>query len=218
MAWLRRLYNWTMDKAAHPQAQGWLAFFCFIEASFFPIPPHPLLGLMCLAEPRNALRFGIIATLSSVAGGMLGYAIGWGLYGSIGEWLIATLGYAETFPLAQCRFAELGPWAVFIGGATPVPFKLMTLTAGFMEMALLPFILASLAGRGLVFVVVGALFRVFGTPIKAFIERYLGLVTTVFALLVVAGFLAITQLRGADDGKDGAKACAAAVPLDDRTG
>lgn len=218
MAWLRRLYNWTMDKAAHPHAQGWLAFFCFIEASFFPIPPHPLLGLMCLAEPRNALRFGIIATLSSVAGGMLGYAIGWGLYGSIGEWLIATLGYADTFPVAQCRFAELGPWAVFIGGATPVPFKLMTLTAGFMEMALLPFILASLAGRGLVFVVVGALFRVFGTPIKAFIERYLGLVTTVFALLVVAGFLAITQLRGADDDKDGAKACAAAVPLDDRTG
>lgn len=205
-----------MDKAAHPQAQAWLAFFCFIEASFFPIPPHPLLGLMCLAEPRKALRFGIIATLSSVAGGLLGYAIGWGLYGSVGEWLIATLGYAETFPLAQCRFAELGPWAVFIGGATPVPFKLMTLTAGFMEMALLPFILASIAGRGLVFVVVGGLFRVFGTPIKAFIERYLGLVTTAFALLVVAGFLAITQLRGSEDSQSGAKPCAAAVPIDDR--
>lgn len=217
MAWLRRLYNWTMDKAAHRQAQVWLAFFCFIEASFFPIPPHPLLGLMCLAEPRKALRFGIVATLSSVAGGMLGYAIGWGLYGSIGEWLIATLGYAEIFPAAQCRFAQLGPWAVFIGGATPVPFKLMTLTAGFMEMALVPFILASLAGRGLVFVVVGVLFRVFGTPIKAFIERYLGLVTTVFALLVVAGFLVITQLRGGDDDQAVDESCAAAVPLDRET-
>ncbi|MEQ8410626.1 MAG: DedA family protein [Erythrobacter sp.] len=206
-----------MDKAAHRQAQVWLAFFCFIEASFFPIPPHPLLGLMCLAEPRKALRFGIVATLSSVAGGMLGYAIGWGLYGSIGEWLIATLGYAEIFPAAQCRFAQLGPWAVFIGGATPVPFKLMTLTAGFMEMALVPFILASLAGRGLVFVVVGVLFRVFGTPIKAFIERYLGLVTTVFALLVVAGFLVITQLRGGDDDQAVDESCAAAVPLDRET-
>ncbi|KPP94100.1 membrane protein YqaA, SNARE-associated domain [Erythrobacter sp. HL-111] len=213
MAWLRRLYNWTMDKAAHRQAQWWLAFFCFIEASFFPIPPHPLLGLMCLAEPDRALRFGIIATLSSVAGGLLGYAIGWGLYGSIGEWLIATLGYAEVFPAAQCRFAELGPWAVFLGGATPVPFKLMTLTAGFMEMALVPFILASLAGRGLVFVVVGALFKLFGTPIKAFIERYLGLVTTAFAVLVVAGFVAVTQLRGSEDGTTTGEACVEAVPL-----
>ncbi|NBC88075.1 MAG: DedA family protein [Alphaproteobacteria bacterium] len=202
-----------MDKAAHRRAPWWLAFFCVIEASFFPIPPHPLLGLMCLAEPRRALRFGIIATLASVAGGMFGYAIGWGLYGSVGEWLIAILGYTETFPEAQCRFAELGPWAVFIGGATPIPFKLMTLTAGFMEMAIIPFILASLAGRGLVFVVVGALFRVFGTPIKAFIERYLGLVTTVFALLVVAGFLAISQLSGRDESEGGSGTCAATVPL-----
>lgn len=213
MAWLRRLYNWTMDKAAHRRAPWWLAFFCVIEASFFPIPPHPLLGLMCLAEPRRALRFGIIATLASVAGGIFGYAIGWGLYGSVGEWLIAILGYTETFPEAQCRFAELGPWAVFIGGATPIPFKLMTLTAGFMEMAIIPFILASLAGRGLVFVVVGALFRVFGTPIKAFIERYLGLVTTVFALLVVAGFLAISQLSERDESEGGSGTCAATVPL-----
>ena len=213
MAWLRRLYNWTMDKAAHPQAQWWLAFFCFIEASFFPIPPHPLLGLMCLADPRKALRFGVIATLSSVAGGVLGYIIGWGLYGSVGERIIAALGYADTFPVAQCRFAELGPWAVFIGGATPVPFKLMTLTAGFMEMAFIPFLLASLAGRGLVFVLVGALFRLFGAPIKTFIERYLGLVTTLFVALVVAGFFVITQLRG--EGDEGAEdSCAAAISLD----
>ena len=77
---LRRLYDWTMAKAAHPHAEWWLALFCFVEASFFPIPPHPLLGLMCLAEPRRAVRFAVIATLASVAGGFLGYAIGWGRY------------------------------------------------------------------------------------------------------------------------------------------
>ena len=84
MAWLRTLYEWTMKKAAHPQAVWWLAFFCFIEASFFPIPPHPLLGLMCLAEPKKALRFSIIATLASVAGGLFGYAIGYFFRESIG--------------------------------------------------------------------------------------------------------------------------------------
>ena len=70
---LRGLYEWTMDKAAHPHAVWWLALFCFMEASFFPVPPHPLLGLMCLAEPKKAIRFGTVATLSSVAGGLLGF-------------------------------------------------------------------------------------------------------------------------------------------------
>ena len=79
---LRGLYDWTMDKASHPHAVGWLAFFCFVESSFFPIPPHPLLGLMCLAEPKKAVKFALVATLASVAGALLGYAIGWGLYGN----------------------------------------------------------------------------------------------------------------------------------------
>ena len=85
---LRRLYEWTMEKAAHPHAQWWLAAFCFMEASFFPVPPHPLLGLMCLAEPKKALRFAVIATLSSVAGGLLGYAIGHFAYEAFGTALL----------------------------------------------------------------------------------------------------------------------------------
>ena len=89
---LRKLYDWTMEKAAHRHAERWLAAFAFVEASFFPIPPHPLLGLMCLAEPNKAIRFAVIATLASVAGGMLGYAIGWGLYDTIGTQLLAWLG------------------------------------------------------------------------------------------------------------------------------
>ena len=86
---LRKLYDWTLEKAAHRHAAGWLAVFAFVEASFFPIPPHPLLGLMCLAEPKKAIRFAIIATLASVAGGLLGYAIGALLYDTIGQQLLA---------------------------------------------------------------------------------------------------------------------------------
>ena len=196
---LRKLYDWTMEKAAHPHAQGWLAFFSFIEASFFPIPPHPLLGLMCLAEPKKAIRFAIIATLASVAGAILGYAIGWGLYDIVGEPLLGLLGLTDSFPVAACYLREYDIEAILIAGATPVPFKLLTITAGFIEMAFVPFVLASLAARALIFMTVGILFRVFGAPIKQIIDKYLGLVTTAFIVLVVGGFIVLTQLSGNDE-------------------
>lgn len=209
---LRRLYDWTLDKAAHPHAQSWLAFFCFIEASFFPIPPHPLLGLMCLAEPKKAMRFGIIATLSSVAGGLFGYLIGFGLYDLVGKWLIGALGLTESFPVAACHLKEYDWEAIVIAGATPVPFKLMTITAGFIGMSLVTFTLASLVGRGMIFFTVGVLFRIFGAPIKRVIDKYLGTVTTVFVLLVVGGVLVLTQLGGGDEGASGDK-CSAVTEI-----
>ena len=110
MRWLRLLYNWTMEKAAHRHASGWLALFSFMEASFFPVPPHPLLGLMCLAEPKKAVRFAAIATLSSVAGGLLGYGIGHFLYESVGAQLLDLLGLTESFPKAACYLREMGFW------------------------------------------------------------------------------------------------------------
>ncbi len=200
MTWLRSLYDWTMDKAAHPYAQGWLAFFCFIEASFFPVPPHPLLGLMCLAEPKKALRFGIIATLASVAGGLFGYLIGAALYDSVGQWLLAAIGLSEKFPVAACYLKQYDWEAIIIAGATPVPFKLLTITAGFVDMNLVTFVGASLIGRGMIFFTVGALFRLFGAPIKSFIDRYLGLVTAAFVALVIGGIFVITQVSS-DGGK-----------------
>ena len=206
---LRGLYDWTMEKASHPHAVGWLAFFCFVEASFFPIPPHPLLGLMCLAEPKKALRFGIVATLSSVAGGLFGYFIGWGLYDLVGEWLLGLLGLTESFPQAACYLKQYDWEAIVIAGATPIPFKLLTITAGFIGMNLVTFTLASLAGRGMIFFTVGLLFRIFGAPIKAFIDKYLGLVTTAFVVLVVGGILVLTQFGG--DGEDANDPCVGAT-------
>jgi len=193
---LRKLYDWTLAKAAHPHAEWWLAAFSFIEASFFPVPPHPLLGLMCLAEPKKAIRFAAIATFASVAGGMLGYAIGWGLYDTVGTELIAALGMTESFPVAACYLREYGAEIIMIKGATPIPFKLLTITAGFIGMNLVSFILASVVSRSISFMIVGVLFRLFGRPIKAFIDKYLGLVTVGFVVLVVGGFLALTLLEG----------------------
>ena len=196
---LRGLYDWTMDKATHPYAASWLAFFCFIESSFFPIPPHPLLGLMCLAEPKKAIRLALVATLASVAGALLGYAIGWGLYDTVGAWLIAALGLTESFPVAACYLREYDWEAIVIAGATPIPFKLLTITAGFIGMNLITFVLASLAARALIFMTVGILFRLFGAPIQAIIDKYLGTVTTLFVVLVVGGFLILTQFSSSDE-------------------
>src|SRR5215207_9376526 len=208
---LRKLYDWTLAKAAHPQAEWWLAAFSFIEASFFPVPPHPLLGLMCLAEPRRAIRFAAVATVASVAGGLLGYAIGWGLYDTVGTQLIAALGMTESFPVAACYLREYGAEIIMVKGATPIPFKLLTITAGFIQMNLISFILASVVSRAISFMMVGVLFRLFGAPIKAFIDKFLGLVTVGFVVLVVGGFLALTLLGGGSEETKGKCEAAAAA-------
>jgi membrane protein YqaA with SNARE-associated domain len=209
---LRSLYNWVMAKAAHPKAEWWLAAFAFVEASFFPIPPHPLLGLMCLSEPKKAMRFAAIATVASVFGGLLGYAIGALLYDSVGAQLLHLLGMTESFPVAACYLREYGAEIIMIKGATPIPFKLLTITAGFIGMSLVPFILASIVSRSISFLIVGVLFRLFGAPIKRFIDKYLGLATAGFVVLVVGGFLAITLLEGG--GEDVREKCSVAAGLD----
>lgn len=213
MRLLRGLYEWTMAKAAHPQAEWWLAIFAFVESSFFPIPPHPLLGLMCLAEPKKAIRFALICTVASVLGGLFGYAIGALAYEAVGAWLIGALGLTESFPPAACYLREYDWEVIVVAGTTPVPFKLLTITAGFIEMNLLTFLLASIAGRGLIFMVVGVLFRLFGAPIKAVIDKYLGTVTTIFVVLVIGGFIAFTQLAGGDE-DDPTDRCAQITSLD----
>lgn len=193
---LRRLYDWMMAKAAHPHAERWLFAFSFMESSFFPIPPHPLLGLMCLAHPQRALRYGITCTLASVLGGLFGYAIGYFAYETIGVALLQALGLWESFPKAACYLNAYGAEIILIKGATPIPFKLLTLTAGFIQMNLLTFILASIASRAFQFMLVGFLFWKFGAPIKAFIEKYLAWLSAAFAVAVVGGFIAFATLSG----------------------
>ena len=193
---LRRLYEWMMEKAAHAHAERWLFLFSFMESSFFPIPPHPLLGLMCLARPDKALRYGMVCTLASVLGGLFGYAIGFFAYETIGVALLKTLGLWDSFPAAACYLREFGAEIILIKGATPIPFKLLTLTAGFIHMDLWTFIWASVLSRAFQFMLVGVLFWKFGPPIKNFIDKYLAWVTAGFLVLVVGGFIAFSMLAG----------------------
>ena len=193
---LTRLYQWTLAKAAHRHAERWLFAVSFMESSFFPIPPHPLLGLMCLARPERAVRFGLICTIASVLGGLFGYAIGFFLYEAVGGQILHALGLAEKFPIAACYLRDYGAEIILIKGATPIPFKLITITAGFIGLPLFTFLWASILSRGFQFMLVGILFWKFGRPIKAFIEKYLALLSALFLLLVVGGFVAISTFSG----------------------
>lgn len=193
---LTRLYQWTLAKAAHPHAERWLFAISFMESSFFPIPPHPLLGLLCLAKPEKALRFGFICTLASVLGGLLGYAIGHFLYEAVGISLLKALGLYAKFPISACYIKTYGAQIILAKGATPIPFKLITITAGFVGMSLFTFIWASIASRAFQFMIVGFLFWKFGRPIKTFIEKYLALLSGLFLVLLVGGFIAVSMLTG----------------------
>ena len=151
---------------------------------------------MCLARPDKALRYGAICTIASVLGGLFGYAIGYFAYETIGISLLKALGLWETFPAAACYLREFGAEIILIKGATPIPFKLLTLTAGFIQMDLFTFVWASILSRAFQFMLVGFLFWKFGRPIKAFIDKYLAWVTAAFLVAVVGGFIAFTMLAG----------------------
>ncbi len=191
---LRKLYDKTMALAGHPHAERWLAVVSFTEASFFPIPPDVMMLPMILAERRRAWRIALITSLASIAGAFLGYAIGHFFYESIGLPILELYGHVEKFAEFQALYNEWGFWIVFAAGFTPIPFKVMTIASGVTGMALLPFGIAALAGRSLRFFLVAGLLYLFGPPIRVFIERYLGLLTLAFCVLLIGGFLGLRYL------------------------
>ena len=191
---IKALYDWTMQTAQHKRAPQALFAVSFVESSFFPIPPDVMLIPMVLAERAKAWFFAFVATCGSVLGGLLGYLIGYFLYDQIGKPLVNAYGYAEKFALFSEQYKEYGAEIVFFFGVTPFPYKVITIASGVAELNLAVFLLASIASRGLRFFVVAALLYFFGPHIKDFIEKRLGLVFTVFCILLIGGFIAIKYL------------------------
>ncbi|NSX55284.1 YqaA family protein [Parasulfitobacter algicola] len=191
---LRRLYDWTISLADHPRALWVLAFVSFIESSVFPIPPDVLMIPMILARPSRAWLIASVALVSSVLGGLLGYAIGAFFYEQIGQPILASLGKADAMEAFNTRFNDFGFWAVLIAGLTPFPYKVITIMAGWTGMPLGTFIITSIIARGGRFFIVAGLLWAFGTPIRDFIERRLGLVFIVFVVLLVGGFAVVKYI------------------------
>ncbi len=188
---LRRLYHWTMEMAAKKNAVWVLAAVAFVESSVFPIPPDVLLIPMVLAARNSAWRYAAICTIASVLGGMLGYAIGSGLYEGVGRPILDFYGYGAKFSDFTARYNEYGGWIVFIAGVTPFPYKVITIASGVTDLNFATFTTASVLARGLRFFVVAALLYWIGQPIREFIEKRLGLLFTIFCVLLIGGFLLI---------------------------
>ena len=191
---LQRLYDRTMAMADHPHAMWALAFVAFIESSVFPIPPDVLMIPMILARPSRAWAIAGVALVASVMGGMLGYAIGAFAYESIGQPILQSMGKAEAMEAFNTKFNDVGFWAVLTAGVTPFPYKVITIMSGWTAMPLGTFIATSILARALRFFVVAALLRTFGAPIREFIEKRLGLMFTLFVVLLLGGFLAVKYL------------------------
>ena len=191
---LRRLYDWTLSLAASRHAMWALAIVAFIESSVFPIPPDVLMIPMIIARPRAAFRIAAVATISSVAGGLAGYWIGYGLFESVGRPVLEFYGKDAYFGDFALNYNAWGAWAVLIAGVTPFPYKVITILSGTTGLNIWVFLFASLIARGLRFFIVATLLWKFGAPIRDFIEKRLGLMFTLFVVILLGGFYAVRYL------------------------
>ncbi len=191
---LRGLYDWTMRTAASKEAPWALAVVSFVESSFFPIPPDVMLVPMVLSDRQKAWWYASIATAASVVGGLLGYAIGYYLYDTVGLPILKFYGREHALDSFMTFVKEYGVPAVIIKGMTPIPYKVVTIAAGVGHMNLPAFIGASIIARAMRFYLVAGLLYFFGEPIRMFIEKRLALVTTAFLVLLVGGFVALQYI------------------------
>ena len=183
-----------MEKARHPKALWWLAVISFAESSIFPIPPDVMLVPMVLADRRRAWVIAGVCLVASVLGGMLGYYIGYALLETVGQRIVALYHMENGVAQFQDWYARWGLWVILIKGMTPIPYKIVTIASGIAHFSLPVFIIASIVTRGIRFYLVAGLLYWFGEPIRAFIERRLTLVTTLFVVCLVGGFIVIKYI------------------------
>lgn len=182
------LYDRVMRWSGHHHAPRYLGILSFAEASFFPVPTDVMLAPMCLASPGRAWRFALIATITSVLGGVAGYFIGYSAFHLI-EPVLHNFGYWDKYLQAREWFSEWGFWIVFIAGFSPVPYKIFTITAGTMSQLLLPFVIASLISRGARYYLVAGIIRYGGERMERALKQYIDVIGWAMVVLAVLAFI-----------------------------
>jgi membrane protein YqaA with SNARE-associated domain len=183
-----RLYKWILSLSESKHAPFALAAVAFAESSFFPIPPDVILAPMSLARPKLAWRYAAIATVASVVGGMVGYAIGALLYDTLGQWLIHLYGYGERMAALKETYARWGALVILIKGLTPIPFKLVTIVSGVLGYNFPLFVLLSVITRGGRFFILAAALNHFGDPLRLALERHFAAFLGLILVAIVGGF------------------------------
>jgi len=187
---LKRLYDWCLAAADKPYAAWLLGVVSFAESSFFPIPPDTMLIPMSIARPQRAWMFATLCTAASVAGGLLGYAIGSLLYDSVGQWLIHLYGYGDKIELFREQYARYGAVIILLKGLTPIPYKLVTIASGFAGFNIGLFVLCSIIARGLRFYATAFVLNRYGMRVRAVLEKRLAFWAAIGAAVVVVGIVA----------------------------
>lgn len=190
-----RLYDRIMVLAAHRHAPRYLATLSFAESSFFPVPPDVMLIPMVAAKPERGYRLALITTLASVMGGLFGYLIGYLAIEAIEPW-ITELGYATRYEEVKAAFATWGVWFVLVAGFSPIPYKIFTVTAGALSLALAPFLLASVVGRGARFFIEAALIIYLGPSTIPIVRRYIEWFGWATVVVLVSVLLFVTLSEG----------------------
>lgn len=191
---IRSLYDRVIRLARHRHALPAMGAVSFMESSFFPIPPDVMLVPMVLANREKAFQIALVCTVCSVLGGLLGYAIGYYFFETIGEWLVKTYGLQSGLTAFRTGFDEYGTWIILIKGLTPIPYKLVTIASGAAHFDLFTFVWASILTRGARFFLVAALLWKYGEPIRTFIEKRLTLLTWLFLIVLIGGFVAFRYM------------------------
>ena len=190
----RALYDWTLRLAGHRHAIRSLAVISFCESSFFPIPPDVMVVPMVLARRDEAYKIAAVCTISSVLGGMLGYAIGYYLFESVGQWLVNLYHMQARMEDLRLLYDQWGAWVILIKGFTPIPFKLVTIASGFFQYNFPIFVALATITRGARFFLIAWLLKRYGAPMQEFIERRLTLIGWLFLIALVGGFAAIALI------------------------
>ena len=191
---LRKLYDWVLSWAHKKYSSLALFILAFSESSFFPIPPDVLQIALSVSKPKKSFFYALVSSIGSVLGGIFGYFIGFFLFDSIGRFIIEALGYQAQFNFVGDLYKSYAFLAILTAAFTPIPYKVFTIAAGFWQVGLLPLITASIIGRSARFFLVAFLFYFFGPKIKEFIDRYFNLLTIIFLVLLIGGFVAIKYL------------------------
>lgn len=191
---MRRLYDWVMELAQHRRAIPAMGAVSFAESSFFPIPPDVMLIPMVLANRSKAFTIALVCTVTSVLGGLLGYAIGYYFFETIGAWVVQAYHLEAGMAKFRQGFDEYGTWIILIKGLTPIPYKLVTIASGAAHFDLFTFVWASIVTRGARFFIVAALLWKFGEPIRTFIEERFTLVSWAFLIALVGGFVVVRYI------------------------
>lgn len=178
--------NWLEEKSHGTGAKFWLVVFSFTEASFFLIPPDFFLLLILINNGGRWIYYSFLTTITSVLGGLFGYIIGFFFYDLIGQFLIETYSLQEQMLIVGNLFSENAFWTIFISAFTPIPFKVFTISAGFFNINILVFFVASLIGRGLRFFAVGYLVKVFGKQMAYYSFKYFNYLTLILLVLILA--------------------------------